>query len=304
MNSYLKLLLQYSNNNKYFIIYSKIIEKNICSNEKSYYTEKHHILPSSICDDFQKKDPNNIVRLTAREHFICHRLLTKFALEPLLEKMIYAVFCFTRKSKTQKRITINSRTYEYIKSQRSLLLKGKSPPNKGKPMSENQKDKLRKPKPKDQILKMSKTKQMKKEMGIINSWTQTEEGKKILSQRMFENNPFKGKTHSDEAKLKISQSKLGKPAPIRSDTHKKSLSDSLKGRSQKELYGDQYDKIIEKRREKLIGKTHSEETKLKMSQSKLGKKKPASVCPHCGLYTANKRWHFDNCKFKENISHS
>lgn len=40
------------------------------------YTENHHIIPRSI-DKSKDKDKNNIVNLSAREHFIAHALLVK-----------------------------------------------------------------------------------------------------------------------------------------------------------------------------------------------------------------------------------
>ena len=50
----------------------------IVSNAKnrtiSGYIEKHHIIPKS-CGGSNKKE--NLVALTAKEHFICHLLLTK-----------------------------------------------------------------------------------------------------------------------------------------------------------------------------------------------------------------------------------
>ena len=39
------------------------------------YTESHHIKPRSLGGD---DSLDNLVQLTAREHFICHWLLTKF----------------------------------------------------------------------------------------------------------------------------------------------------------------------------------------------------------------------------------
>ena len=38
------------------------------------YTEKHHIIPRSLGGS---NDIDNLVRLTAKQHFICHKLLTK-----------------------------------------------------------------------------------------------------------------------------------------------------------------------------------------------------------------------------------
>jgi len=38
------------------------------------YTEKHHIIPRSLDGS---NDADNLVKLTAKQHFICHKLLTK-----------------------------------------------------------------------------------------------------------------------------------------------------------------------------------------------------------------------------------
>ena len=43
------------------------------------YFEIHHIFPKSLCEsDFEKTDNNNLVVLTAKEHYIAHLLLWKF----------------------------------------------------------------------------------------------------------------------------------------------------------------------------------------------------------------------------------
>ena len=54
-------------------IYDSIINYRI-NNKYDGYTEKHHIVPKSLGG---VDDTTNIVRLTAREHYICHLLLTK-----------------------------------------------------------------------------------------------------------------------------------------------------------------------------------------------------------------------------------
>jgi hypothetical protein len=58
--------------------------------EEGIYYENHHIIPSSLggTDDME-----NIVALTAREHFICHYLLTKITVEyDHKQKMIWAYY--------------------------------------------------------------------------------------------------------------------------------------------------------------------------------------------------------------------
>ena len=56
-------------------IYYSIIEraKNRILN---VYSEEHHIIPKSLGGNNSKE---NIVKLTAREHFVCHWLLWKFS---------------------------------------------------------------------------------------------------------------------------------------------------------------------------------------------------------------------------------
>ena len=63
-------------NNKYSKCYYKIIEyrKN---NTFDGYVERHHIIPKSLGGSNKKE---NIIALTAREHFVCHRLFIKMTI--------------------------------------------------------------------------------------------------------------------------------------------------------------------------------------------------------------------------------
>jgi hypothetical protein len=61
--------------NKYTIWYYSIIS-NRQNNPSDGYTEKHHIIPKSLGGSNKKE---NLVNLTAREHFVCHRLLMRLA---------------------------------------------------------------------------------------------------------------------------------------------------------------------------------------------------------------------------------
>jgi|LakMenEpi04Sep11_1017361.scaffolds.fasta_scaffold01005_2 hypothetical protein len=54
-----------------------------------------------------------------------------------------------------------------------------------------------------------------------------------------------------------------------------------------------------------IGLTNSPETREKISKALTGKKSNIIICPHCnknGGINTMKRWHFDNCKYKDNVS--
>jgi hypothetical protein len=96
--------------NKYTRIYNNIIER-AKSRIISGYAETHHIIPKSIGGT---NDTSNLVRLTAREHYICHRLLPKMLTGNDQYKMLTAVW-FMSKDNTQTKYRPNSRTYAYLK---------------------------------------------------------------------------------------------------------------------------------------------------------------------------------------------
>lgn len=80
------------------------------------YVEKHHIIPRSLNGNNKKE---NLVKLTAREHFICHLLLTKMVRGNAQRKMIYAFTCMTRSNNNQLRY-INSRLYNAVRKRRTV----------------------------------------------------------------------------------------------------------------------------------------------------------------------------------------
>lgn len=97
-------------NSKYYKIYNDIIEKAITTNRyknKDVYYENHHILPKSLGGT---DDKDNLALLTAREHYIVHKLLCKFCKSP---KMIYAFWCF--QSYKTSYIVKNSKDYNLCK---------------------------------------------------------------------------------------------------------------------------------------------------------------------------------------------
>jgi len=98
--------------NKYINWYFNIIEKAMARgwNKKTApcYVEKHHIVPRSLGGGSNI----NIVCLTAKEHFICHILLTKFTVGKDKSKMVWAVMCFKDKNKDRY---VNSYLYAQSK---------------------------------------------------------------------------------------------------------------------------------------------------------------------------------------------
>lgn len=96
--------------NKYLKIYNSIIENAKTRNsDKITYVEVHHIIPRSLGGSNLKK---NLVKLTAREHYIVHWLLTKFCLKKDKHKMIFAFEMMNTTNKTNKKRYVNSKTYE------------------------------------------------------------------------------------------------------------------------------------------------------------------------------------------------
>lgn len=93
--------------NKYTTWYYSIIDSAKNRNNTGY-TERHHILPKSLGGSDNK---NNLVRLTAREHFICHQLLTKMTTGYERIKMLHALGKFIQVNHLQQRI-VSSRYYE------------------------------------------------------------------------------------------------------------------------------------------------------------------------------------------------
>lgn len=120
--------------NKYTKWYYSIINRsrgrvNVC------YTEKHHIIPKCMGGNNKAE---NIAILTAKEHFICHLLLVQMTTGKDKQKMSFAVHMFLRGNSYQYRVTINSKTYEYIKR---IYSENVSTLHKGKIVSQESIDK-------------------------------------------------------------------------------------------------------------------------------------------------------------------
>lgn len=102
--------------NKYYSIYFSIID-NAKHRSIDGYAEKHHIIPVSLGGS---NDPSNLVSLTAKEHFICHRLLMKITSGEDKEKMCFAANRMT--TSTNADYHISSRAYATIRGQFAEIL--------------------------------------------------------------------------------------------------------------------------------------------------------------------------------------
>ena len=107
--------------NKYTTTYYNIIAQ-AKSRTTTGYTENHHIIPRSLGGS---DDADNLVVLTAREHFLCHWLLTKMTEGQSYHKMMHALWgmCNWKSKRTAKRHKPSSRTYQRIREQAIITLR-------------------------------------------------------------------------------------------------------------------------------------------------------------------------------------
>ena len=134
-------------NNKYTLTYYSIIytrQNTLLDSE--IYLENHHIIPDCfyITNRSKGKSPgwiqgnsnekNNIVRCSARDHFVLHWLLTKMLQSNTLAwyKMMWAFASLGRASAGQHRIWTSGQ-YAQLKRAKYLAQKSRPSPLKGKP---------------------------------------------------------------------------------------------------------------------------------------------------------------------------
>ena len=193
-------------NNKYSIYYYNIIntaKSRTLSTDT--YVERHHIIPRSLGGN---NDQHNIVKLTAREHLICHRLLIKITTGKHKSKMAFAAWRMVFSSNKHKRIKVTSRVYESIRIE---MAKAASEKGKAYRHSAESKQKIAQS-------KIGKSRNV--------TW-----GDKISKAHLGK----KKSPLSDETKQKISSALTGVKQGPMSPESKKKLSDSKKG---KKLYID------------------------------------------------------------------
>ena len=226
------------------------------------YTEKHHIKPRSLGGT---DDTDNLVELTAREHFICHWLLTKMTAGEDRAKMIYALNGMKRSNKFAQRYEtkITARVYESLKKEFSIVhsatMKGRMPWNVGIPITEEQREKNRK--------------------AAIGKKRSAEAIAKTVAKQ-------KGQKRSQATKDKISAALKGRPKNPKPEEEKIRISNSLKGRPKPPGMGEKLSATVAA--QKAAG--------LHYSQIKL-------TCPHCGTQASKARYngyHGDKCKHRKN----
>lgn len=209
-------------------IYQQLIDRAI-TRTLNGYKERHHIVPKCMGGDNSKL---NLVDLTAREHFIAHKLLCE--IYPNNHKLLYAYWgMMNMKSAGQERdYYIGSREYERAK----ILI------------SEARKLFTHSDETKKKIGQSSKGK-VAWNKGIPH----TKESKQKMS-KAHKGRPstFKGKTHTIETKQKMSvwqQQRINLP---KTEEHKQKISKTLIGRKRGPMTEEHKQKIRETKLNKKI----------------------------------------------------
>jgi len=114
---------QFFIDNKYLVIYLKIIERSKNRPRPEKY-EKHHIIPKSFGGSDSE---DNYAYLTLREHFLVHRILVKISKGQYKHKMAYALNRMTTSKRYDDIIT--SRMYETVRKEHSEANSDKNNPN-------------------------------------------------------------------------------------------------------------------------------------------------------------------------------
>ena len=207
--------------NKYTRIYYSIISNaQTRSLNKNIYTEKHHIIPKSLGGNDSKE---NLVILTAREHFICHWLLIKMTTGTAHGSMVHALFMMKRGHNKQFRYKskISSRVYSKLKEERSALV---SQQLTGRPVSIETRIKLsasQKGIPREKHTEDTKAKMRESHKNRKPDSIETR--KKKSEAQKGKTSPLRGIPLSEEHKAK-----LRNPKPARTEEHKRKLREAVK----------------------------------------------------------------------------
>lgn len=132
-------------NNKYHVWYMAIVNNAIFSNRKKndgVYYEMHHIIPKSLGGT---DDIHNLVLLTAKEHVICHHLLTKFTNGKDKSKMLYAYWSLINGWGEKRRPhRVTPRQYEALREEVAKLISQNNTGRVGIPCSDENREAARK----------------------------------------------------------------------------------------------------------------------------------------------------------------
>lgn len=170
--------------------HDSIIDRALSRKSVDEYTEKHHIVPKSMGGG---NTTSNLVRLTAREHYIVHWLLFKIHRN---QEMAFAWHRMTHGKKSVKRYV--SHTFTYARKAHASYVSGLF---KGKKITEEHRRKL-------SVAKSGKT------YADIGRGESILRGRKLSESHRAKLALKAGHKHTDESKHKCSIAKLGEKNPM------------------------------------------------------------------------------------------
>ena len=226
---------------------------------EAVYKERHHIIPR--CQGGADEE-DNLIDLTAEEHFIAHKLLAKENPDVLSLQQAWACMAFMGKDRHE----VTPEEFAECREAQAKLSKirntGKPSPQKGKTLAEEHKEKIRTTCKRYKPTEEARRKQSAAQIGHEVS----EETRKKLSLKN------KGRRMSDEFRQKCSECKKGNTNAKGHKLSEESIQKILETKKANGTYN-----WSEERKQKYYETEHhwtlSEETKQKMSESKKGKKK-------------------------------
>ena len=273
------------NNSKYTKCYFAIIEqaKKCPSNG---YTERHHIIPKSLGGGNEK---SNIVRLTARAHFICHKLLIRMVEGQSKYKMIEALAIFSNNK--NRKLTLNSRDIAQIREANSQASSIRNKSNQYY---------LNRPPASDDLrsLRSENAKQSKwVNNGAVEKFTKDwnmfiQHHNFQLGRLPFDEDwiakiiSYPNKMSTPEANAKKSKALKGRP---KTESHRRSLSVLKKQAAQVKINCTHCGKSVDFHN---YNKWHGDNCSTVKSRVKV-------ECEHCrthATYANYRRWHGINCK--------
>lgn len=172
------------------------------------YTENHHIIPKCLGGDNAKE---NLVKLTAKEHYLIHRLLVRIYPENV--SLIYAFWMMCNGSRKIRPVP-SPKAYEEARLLFSKAMKGRISPMKGEKHSQETKEKISQSKKGQDFWtgkKHSKESRIKQSISAKNRNISIENEqlrKEKISQSKL------GTSYTQEHRNNISKAKQGKNNPM------------------------------------------------------------------------------------------
>lgn len=174
----------------YYLIVDRAKRENRTKKGEIYY-ESHHIIPKSLGGS---NLASNKVLLTFKEHYVCHRLLTKMVTDPKhRNKMMYALFVLSRTSDGQMRELTHHQRMKCLSSNREASRNRNHKPNLGNKHSEETKRLLR-----EKSTGQRHTDETKEKISKNNQLTNKSRAEKV-------GNFWAGKPKTEEQRRKISE---------------------------------------------------------------------------------------------------